>query len=143
MAIREMVSVKDLVKVYPGGTRAVSGINFSVSEGEFVGFLGPNGAGKSTTMKILSTLLRKTSGTVIVAGHNIDTEPNEVRRSIGFAMQDVGLDDLTTGWDFLVLQGSLYGLARSDAKQRARELLELVGLADVAQRKVVESQEVV
>ena len=98
--------------------------------------MGPNGAGKSTTMKILSTLLRKTSGDVIVAGHNVDTEPHEVRKRIGFAMQDVGLDDLATGWDFLVLQGSLYGLARSEAKQRARELLELVGLADVAKRKV-------
>ncbi len=136
MAIDEMVTVNDLVKVYPGGTRAVSGINFSVREGEFVGFLGPNGAGKSTTMKILSTLLRKTSGDVLVAGYNVDTEPHEVRKSIGFAMQDVGLDDLTAGWDFLVLQGSLYGLARSEAKQRARELLDLVGLTDVAKRKV-------
>ena len=136
MAIEEMVSVNDLVKVYPGGTRAVAGINFSVSEGEFVGFLGPNGAGKSTTMKILSTLLRKTSGDVFVAGYNIVTEPQEVRKRIGFAMQDVGLDDLTSGWDFLVLQGSLYGLARSEAKKRAGELLDLLGLADVAKRKV-------
>ena len=58
-----------------------------------MGFLGPNGAGKSTTMKILSTLLRKTSGRVVVAGHDIDHDTGAIRRSVGFAMQDVGLDD--------------------------------------------------
>ncbi len=136
MANGQMVVVDNLVKVYPGGTRALSGISFSVTKGEFVGFLGPNGAGKSTTMKILSTLLKKTSGEVAVDGHNVDTEPHKVRKSIGFAMQEVGLDDLATGWDFLVLQGLLYGLTRSQSKLRAAELLELVGLADVAKRKV-------
>ena len=136
MAGKQMVVVQDLVKIYPGGTKALSSINFTVAEGEFVGFLGPNGAGKSTTMKILSTLLKKTSGTVVVAGHNVDTEPDEVRKSIGFAMQEVGFDDLASGWDFLVLQGLLYGLSRSEAKVRAEEMLELVGLVDVAKRKV-------
>ena len=101
------IEVEQLVKIYPGGTRAVSGIDFTVSQGEFVGFLGPNGAGKTTTMKILSTLLRKTSGRVVVAGHDVDTKPDMVRKVIGFAMQEVGLDDLATGWDFLVLQGLL------------------------------------
>ena len=136
MASEQMVFVDNLVKVYRGGTRASSGLHFSVNEGEFVGFLGPNGAGKSTTMKVLSTLLKKTSGEVVVAGYNVDTEPHQVRKSIGFAMQEVGLDDLATGWDFLVLQGLLYGLTRLQAKGRARELLELVGLVDVAKRKV-------
>ncbi len=56
-------------------------------------------------MKVLSTLLKKTSGRVVVAGHDVDSEPHDVRKSIGFAMQEVGLDDLATGWDFLVLQG--------------------------------------
>ncbi|MEE8442835.1 MAG: ATP-binding cassette domain-containing protein, partial [Dehalococcoidia bacterium] len=91
---------------------------------------------KTTTMKILSTLLRKTSGRVIVAGHDVDSDPQAVRRSIGFAMQEVGLDDLATGWDFLTLQGVLYGLSRQDARRRAGELLELVGLTSVAGRKV-------
>jgi daunorubicin resistance ABC transporter ATP-binding subunit len=131
-----VVVVEKLVKVYPGGTRAVSNIDFTVARGEFFGFLGPNGAGKTTTMKVLSTLLKKTSGRVVVAGHDVDSEPHNVRKSIGFAMQEVGLDDLATGWDFLVLQGLLYGLGRSEARRRAGELLELVGLADVAKRKV-------
>ena len=133
---REMVLVEQLVKVYPGGTRAVSGIDFTVSQGEFFGFLGPNGAGKTTTMKILSTLLKKTSGRVIVDGYDIDHDRRGVRRTIGFAMQEVGLDDLATGWDFLVLQGLLYGLPRREARRRAGELLDLVGLVPVAKRKV-------
>ena len=67
-----VIDVKDLVMVYPGGTRAVDGIDFAVHEGEFFGFLGPNGAGKSTALKILSTLLKKTSGNVTVAGYDVD-----------------------------------------------------------------------
>ena len=103
---------------------------------DFFGFLGPNGAGKTTTMKILSTLLRKTSGVAIVAGYDVDSDPKAIRKSIGFAMQEVGLDDLSNGKDFLVLQGVLYGLSRSEARARARELLDLVGLTSVAERRV-------
>ncbi len=136
MSNNDMVLVEKLVKVYPGGTRAVSGVDFAVARGEFFGFLGPNGAGKTTTMKVLSTLLRKTSGHVMVAGYDVDRDPKGVRRSIGFAMQEVGLDDLATGRDFLVLQGVLYGLSRRDAHHRAGELLELVGLTSVAGRRV-------
>ncbi len=136
MSDQHAVIVEDLVKVYPGGTRAISGINFTVAQGEFFGFLGPNGAGKSTTLKVLSTLLKKTSGNVQVAGYDVDHKPDDVRKSIGFAMQEVGIDDLATGWDFLILQGRLYGLSGSDAKRRAGELLELVGLTDVAKHKV-------
>ncbi len=132
----KMVVVEDLVKVYPDGTRAVTGIDFTVDRGKFFGFLGPNGAGKTTAMKILSTLLRKTSGRVTVAGYDVDKHAKDVRRNIGFAMQEVGLDDLATGKDFLVLQGVLYGLPRQEARRRADELLELVGLTSVARRKV-------
>ena len=131
-----MVEVRDLVKVYPSGTRAVAGIDFDVPREEFHGFLGPNGAGKTTTMKILATLLRKTSGTVRVAGYNVDADSKAVRRSIGFAMQEVGLDDLATGRDFLLLQGVLYGLSRREARRRAEELLDLVGLGHVAGQRV-------
>ena len=136
MSYNSMVLVEELVKVYPGGTRAVEGIDFTVARGEFFGFLGPNGAGKTTTMKILSTLLKKTSGRVVIAGYDVDHDPKSVRRAIGFAMQEVGLDDLSTGRDFLVLQGLLYGLSRAEARRRGEELLELVGLTAVAKRKV-------
>ena len=136
MADDPIVLVEELVKVYPGGTRAVDGIDFSVAEGEFFGFLGPNGAGKSTTMKVLSTLLRKTSGRVRVAGFEVDSDSGEVRKRIGFAMQEVGVDDLSTGWDFLVLQGVLYGQSPRSSRARAGELLELVGLTSVADRRI-------
>ncbi len=131
-----MVEVRDLVKVYPGGTRAVEGIDFDVPREGFFGFLGPNGAGKTTTMKILGTLLRKTSGAVEVAGIDVDADPKAIRRKIGFAMQEVGLDDLATGSDFLQLQGVLYGLSRREARRKAGELLELVGLSHVAGQRV-------
>ncbi len=131
-----IIQVSDLVKIYPGEVKALSGIDFSVGRGEFFGFLGPNGAGKSTTIKILSTLLKKTSGSVGVAGFDIEHSSMDVRRVIGFAMQEVGLDDLSSGMDFLVMQGLLYKLGRRQAKARAEELLELVGLTDVANRKV-------
>ncbi|MDA1188724.1 MAG: ATP-binding cassette domain-containing protein [Chloroflexi bacterium] len=130
------VEVENLVKIYPGDIKAVGGINFSVGNGEFFGLLGPNGAGKSTTLKILGTLLKKTSGRVAVAGFDIDKHSMDIRRSIGFAMQEVGLDDLSTGRDFLITQGLLYDLPRSKSKARAEELLEIVGLTEAAKRKV-------
>ncbi|MSQ25675.1 MAG: ATP-binding cassette domain-containing protein [Dehalococcoidia bacterium] len=136
MASPTPVHVRDLDKTYPRGAHAVAGVSFDVAPGEFFGLLGPNGAGKSTTLKILATLLKKTSGAVVVAGHDVDRDPAAIRRSIGFAMQDVGLDDLASGSDFLTLQGILYGLHRNEAKRRAGELLDLVGLTDVASRKV-------
>ena len=131
-----VIDVRDLVMVYPGGTRAVDGIDFSVQEGEFFGFLGPNGAGKSTSLKILSTLLRKTSGHVSVAGFDMDKQPEQIRRSVGVAMQTAGLDDLAKAHDFLTLQGRLYGLRSSRARARSLELLELIGLSSVANKKI-------
>ena len=133
---KAVIDVRGLVKVYPGGTRAVDGIDFSVHEGEFFGFLGPNGAGKSTALKILSTLLKKTSGDVSVAGYNVDHHAEQIRRSVGVAMQTAGLDDLAKAHDFLTLQGRLYGLKSSAARARSAELLEFIGLANVAQKKI-------
>ena len=70
-----IIEVKDLVLVYSNGTKAIDNISFNVKKGEFFGFLGPNGAGKSTTIKVLTTLLRKTSGSVYVAGYNLEKNP--------------------------------------------------------------------
>ena len=130
------VQVEKLEKVYPGGTHALNGITITVGRGEFFGLLGPNGAGKSTTLKILSTLLKKTAGRVVINGHEAEHDPMSVRKSIGFAMQEVGLDDLSKGTDFLILQGELYGLSNSESKRRTDELLELVGLSESAVRKI-------
>ncbi len=87
-------------------------------------------------LTVLSTLLRKTSGRVRVAGFDVDSDSGEVRKRIGFAMQEVGVDDLSTGWDFLVLQGVLYGQSPRSSRARAGELLELVGLTSVADRRI-------
>ena len=90
------ISVRDLVHVYKGGIRAVDGVSFDVEAGELFGFLGPNGAGKSTTIKILTTLLKPTSGIAQVLGMDVRAHSAEVRRSIGYAAQEVGIDENAT-----------------------------------------------
>ena len=133
--LTSIIEVRNLVKRY-GDATAVDDISFAVAEGDFFGFLGPNGAGKTTTMRILSTLLKKTSGTVRVAGHDVDADPDAVRRSIGFAMQEISLDNLASGYENLQLLGVLYGLTPREARTRAEELAQVVGLAKVADRWV-------
>ncbi len=128
------VEVEDLVKVYPGGTRAVDGISFSVGRGEFLGLLGPNGAGKTTTIKILATLLRPTSGRARVAGLDVTHDPAAVRRRIGFATQAVTIDQMATGRENLSLIGHLHGMSGHELRSRVEELLELMGLTDVARK---------
>ena len=130
-----IVEVENLVKRY-GEVTAVDGISFTVEEGDFFGFLGPNGAGKTTTMRILATLLRKTSGNVRIAGFDVEREPDQVRKTIGFAMQDVSLDSMASGYENLQLLGVLYGLTPKQSRARAEELVEMVGLAKVADRWV-------
>jgi ABC-2 type transport system ATP-binding protein len=131
-----VVEVSDLVKVYPGGTRAVDGLSFALSPGERLGFLGPNGAGKTTTIRILATLLQPTSGRAFVDGINVHEDPAEVRRRIGFAMQSVGLDDLATGREHLELMARLRRLPATEANRVVPELLELMGLSAAADRLV-------
>jgi len=130
-----IVNVENLVKVYPDGTKAVSDISFKVEEGEFFGFLGPNGAGKSTTIKILTTLLRKTSGSALVAGHDVDSDPSKIRPLIGVQNQDVSIDEDLTGWENLILQGRMQQMDGHKLSDRANELLKLVGLEDVAGKR--------
>jgi ABC-2 type transport system ATP-binding protein len=130
------IATEELRKEYKGGVVAVSGIDLEVSEGEMFAFLGPNGAGKTTTVRMLTTLLRPTSGRATVLGLDLYREQNAIRRSIGVALQEAGLDGLATGRELLELQGKLYGLGAAYAKQRAQELLELVGLTDAAGRQV-------
>jgi ABC-2 type transport system ATP-binding protein len=119
-----------------GDVRAVDGINLTVKEGEIFGFLGPNGAGKSTAVRMLTTLLKPTSGRARVAGYDVVTQADEVRRSIGVALQDAAIDPLMTGAELLALQAVLYGLPRNSTKRRADELLERVGLTAAADRRV-------
>jgi ABC-2 type transport system ATP-binding protein len=126
------IEVKALTKIFDKTVKAVDGISFNVKEGEILGFLGPNGAGKTTTLNMLSTLLRPTSGTATVNGHDILTEPDAVRRSIGYVFQDTTLDIELTGRENLDFHGRLYDLDRNTRQQRIKELLELVQLTDRA-----------
>ena len=125
-----------LERTYPGGLRAVDGVDLRVEEGEIYGFLGPNGAGKSTTVRILTTLLRPTGGRAWVAGHDVVAEDRAVRRAIGVALQEAALDPLMTGTELLRLQGALHGLRRTQAAVRADELLERVELVEAADRRL-------
>ena len=130
-----IIKVQDLVEVYPDGTKAVNGISFSVKEGEFFGFLGPNGAGKTTTIKVLTTLLQKTSGQATVAGFDVEEAPKEIRRIIGVQSQYTVVDDDLTGKENLMLQGHLQRMHGAALEERVKELLSLVGLSDVANKK--------
>jgi len=128
----DTIEVNGLTKVFDGSVRAVDEITFVVNGGEILGFLGPNGAGKTTTLNMLSTLLKPTSGTATVNGHDIVEEPDAVRRSIGYVFQDPTLDIELTGRENLDFHGRLYSINRSLRKQRIEEMLEVVQLTDRA-----------
>jgi len=130
------VETHDLVREYKGGVRAVDGVTLTVGSGGIFGFLGPNGAGKSTTVRMLTTLLRPTAGTARVAGHDVQENPDAVRRRIGVALQDAAIDPYMTGRELLRLQGVLHGLPRAECRARADDLLDRVGLEDAADRRV-------
>jgi len=133
--LSDVISVEGLVEVYSDGTKAVDGISFQVNEGEFFGFLGPNGAGKSTTIKVLTTLLKKTAGNVSVAGFNIEKDADKIRKVIGVQSQETVIDQDLTGRENMMLQGHLHQMGGEALRKRVDELLNLVGIADVADRR--------
>ena len=123
------ISVRDLVKNYDE-VRAVRGVNFEVAMGEVFGFLGPNGAGKTTTINMLCTLAKPTSGDARVAGHDVVTERDDVRRNIGLVFQDPTLDGYLTAAQNLRLHAELYGVQSDLVVPRMRQVMEMVGLWD-------------
>ena len=123
------ISVRDLVKTFDE-VRAVRGVNFEVAMGEVFGFLGPNGAGKTTTINMLCTLARPTSGEASVAGHDVVTERDDVRRNIGLVFQDPTLDGYMTAAQNLQLHAELYGVQSDLVEPRMRQVMEMVGLWD-------------
>ena len=129
------VEARGLVKTYDD-VEAVRGVDLRVESGEVFGFLGPNGAGKSTTVRMLTTLLTITSGSATVAGVDVAADPDLVRRRIGVALQEAGLDPRQNGRELLVLQARLFGMSPAEAAERARELLALVELEDAADRRI-------
>jgi len=123
------VQVRNLVKRY-GDFTAVDGIDLDIAAGETFGFLGPNGAGKSTTIKILCTLTKPSSGSATVAGFDVATERGDVRRNIGLVFQDPTLDTYLTAEQNLRFHGELYGIPRDVLEPRMRQVMEMVGLWD-------------
>ena len=121
------IQVRQLVKNFDE-IQAVRGVDFDVAAGEVFGFLGPNGAGKTTTINMLCTLAKPTAGEARVAGHDVVTERDDVRRNIGLVFQDPTLDNYLTGRQNLELHAELYGLQRKLVAPRMQQVLEMVGL---------------
>src|ERR1700683_4322320 len=122
-----MIRVEHLVKTY-GEIKAVQDISFDVAQGEIFAFLGPNGAGKTTTIKMLTTLLKPTSGRVEIDGLDPTTHQNEVRKRFGIVFQDPSVDDELTAWENMDLHGALYGVPRRIRGERTEQLLKLFEL---------------
>ncbi|HIW90675.1 MAG TPA: ATP-binding cassette domain-containing protein [Candidatus Corynebacterium avicola] len=134
-----LIELHDVHKTYAsssGEVHALSGINLSVEEGTVRGLLGPNGAGKTTTVKVLTTLVRPTSGTATVAGLDVVRDASAVRRIIGASGQYATIDEELSARENLLLIGRLFHLGDKKAKTRANELLELFDLTDAADRPV-------
>jgi ABC-2 type transport system ATP-binding protein len=129
------IEARNLSRTFKGGIEAVRDVDLNIPEGEVFGFLGPNGAGKSTTVRMLCTLLPPSGGSASVAGHDVVADGDAVRHSIGVALQEIGLDPVQTGRELLELQCGLYGITGSAGRERAAELLELVGLSEAADRR--------
>jgi ABC-2 type transport system ATP-binding protein len=127
------VEAHGLVKRY-GTTTALGGVDISVPTGTITAVLGPNGAGKTTSVRILTTLTEPDEGTATVAGFDVLSQPNEVRRRIGLTAQDATVDPLLTGRENLVMIGELHQLPRKEAKARATTLLRQFTLEDAGDR---------
>ncbi|HWH96027.1 MAG TPA: ATP-binding cassette domain-containing protein [Baekduia sp.] len=133
---RPAIETVDLQREFAGGLKAVQGIDLAVAPGEVYGFLGPNGAGKTTTVRMLVTLLRPTGGRATIAGFDVATQPADVRRRIGVALQEAALDPLMTGRELMELQATLHGIPRRTVAARAATLIDRVGLSQAAGRRV-------
>jgi ABC-2 type transport system ATP-binding protein len=130
-----MIRVEKLVKQF-GQFTAVAGISFEVAPGEIFAFLGPNGAGKTTTIKMLTTLLRPTSGTLTIDGLDVSEQPNEIRKRFGIVFQDSSVDGDMTAYENMDLHGILYHVPRKIRVERIEHLLRLFELWDRRKEQV-------
>jgi len=131
------IVTRDLVRVF-GQKRAVDNLNLTVRRGEFFGFLGPNGAGKSTTIKMMVGLLRPTSGSVWVGGVDVWKEPLQARSLMGVLPEYLNTYERLSGREFLIFAGHMYGVPNADIQRRAEELLQVLTLADDADKLIVD-----
>jgi ABC-2 type transport system ATP-binding protein len=122
-----IISAKKVRKQF-GDFTAVDGISFEVKKGEIFAFLGPNGAGKSTTIKMMTTMLRPTSGELRLAGHDVTKERDSARKAFGIVFQDPSLDEELTAIENMDLHATMYGVPKAERPVRIQEMLELVEL---------------
>jgi ABC-2 type transport system ATP-binding protein len=125
--MNNIIETKDIIKIFDGVT-AVNDISFTVQEGEIVAFLGPNGAGKTTTIKMLTTLLTPSSGTILLNGFDPMSDQHDVRKSFGIVFQDPSLDDELTAYENLEFHGVIYGVPKHERRKRIEEMLGFVEL---------------
>lgn len=135
-----MIETENLTKIFRKGEKneviAVNNASFTVNDSEVFGLLGPNGAGKTTTLRMISTILRPTSGTAIVEGYNVTKEPAKVRKSIGFLTGETKLYDRLTTRETLFYFGRLYNIPEEEIEGRIEEIASMLGLNDVLNRRV-------
>ncbi len=123
-----IIEAQNVVKRYSDKIVAVDGIDFKINAGEIFAFLGPNGAGKSTTIKMLTTMLRPTSGRLMLNGHDVAKDQDAARKSFGIVFQDPSLEEELTAYENMRLHAVLYGVERSEIPERIKELMQLVEL---------------
>lgn len=122
-----MISVQNLTKKF-GKLTAVDDVSFGVERGEVFAFLGPNGAGKTTTIRMLTTLLQPTSGSILLDGEPVDSDPDHARKSFGIVFQDPSVDNELTAYENMQFHAILYGLTRNVYESRIHDLLKMVEL---------------
>jgi ABC-2 type transport system ATP-binding protein len=136
------IEVKNLVKVYEKSgrepVRALDGISFAVRPGEIFGLLGPNGAGKTTALKILTTLLKPTSGSVSVLGYDVLGQPLDVRRQICVVLQENAVESFLSVWNNFLVFGRFHGLTRKEIEIRSGRVLELFGLRECLHQRAID-----
>ena len=129
MSPAPIITIRNLTMSY-GEKAVLRGINLDVVPGQVLGYIGPNGAGKTTTVKILIGMLTGFDGEVTVCGYNVATKPLEVKRRIGYVPESAALYDALTPMEYLRFIGRLYGLGEAETQRRAKEMLDLLGLAE-------------
>ncbi|MFL2943910.1 MAG: ABC transporter ATP-binding protein [Candidatus Poseidoniales archaeon] len=138
MSENNIVVVKDLEKKYKSGTHAVKGINFEVKKGEIFGMLGPNGAGKTTTLQMMGTLLNITNGKIKILEYDVESDSSNVRENIGFALQEAGLDSLSTVKELIAFHVKLFGFRGVEIDRRVEQSLSLLDLHQYSDQMIPE-----
>lgn len=127
MSSQSIIEAKNVYKTF-GDVKAVDGVSFNIKKGEIFAFLGPNGAGKSTTIKMLTTMLRPTKGTLLLNGYDVTREQAAARKSFGIVFQDPAVEEELTAYENMLFHAVLYGVPKAEQKTRIQDLLKLVDL---------------